>query len=201
MEMQDTAWWVLPQEHLLPIDTHAPVLAWSKIAVAKRAILAKEVLHEFEASGYLEKDDIEPFLKAVEELGGRLAQHDMDEDAFEGGHAIWIWPHSCLNLNITRGNASLNAFTSDADLTEKLEKIAELLKPITMARKATVHMLGKGRHGLELFNIGVAGCKIEEDNYQKEVFEGYSKLVEDLNSETPAGRLGILTGPPGTGKT
>ena len=42
---------------------------------------------------------------------------------------------------------------------------------------------------------------IETANYIPEVLLGYDKLVEELRADQPNGRLSILEGPPGTGKT
>ncbi len=68
-------------------------------------------------------------------------------------------------------------------------------------RKGMVFTLAKTMHGYSLRNIGLAGNPVERSNYSKNVVAQYDAMVEDLNSETPSGRINIMAGPPGTGKT
>lgn len=42
---------------------------------------------------------------------------------------------------------------------------------------------------------------LEEGNYTPEVLQGYHRILSDLGSANPAGRISIFDGPPGTGKT
>lgn len=41
----------------------------------------------------------------------------------------------------------------------------------------------------------------EKDNYAEDVAELYQSTLDNINTDTPHGRLTVLTGPPGTGKT
>lgn len=43
--------------------------------------------------------------------------------------------------------------------------------------------------------------KFEPGNYTEEVMSGYNKVLTDIQSKSPSGRIGIFDGPPGTGKT
>lgn len=68
-------------------------------------------------------------------------------------------------------------------------------------RKGMVFTLAKTMHGYNLTSIGLAGNPIERTNYSHKVLASYDHIVEDLNSEAPSGRISIMAGPPGTGKT
>ncbi len=68
-------------------------------------------------------------------------------------------------------------------------------------RKGMVYTLAKGMGGYRISHIGLAGTPIERSNYSQNVLAAYDHVVEDLNSEAPCGRLVILAGEPGTGKT
>ena len=63
----------------------------------------------------------------------------------------------------------------------------------TMARNAV------GQYSFQ--HVGVTGAKFYEDNYIDEVVKGYNLIHKNLTSEDPDGRLYILNGEPGTGKT
>jgi ATP-dependent 26S proteasome regulatory subunit len=42
---------------------------------------------------------------------------------------------------------------------------------------------------------------LERENYGSTVLEAYDRICKDLRAETPLGRLNVIDGPPGTGKT
>lgn len=54
---------------------------------------------------------------------------------------------------------------------------------------------------LKLINAGRVYAPLTEDNYTDEVLEGFRAVLDDINSDTPNGRIAIFDGPPGTGKT
>lgn len=51
-----------------------------------------------------------------------------------------------------------------------------------------------------IFNSDM-GCPLNPINYASDVLKDYQHIVQDLVAPVPTGRLVILTGPPGTGKT
>jgi ATP-dependent 26S proteasome regulatory subunit len=55
--------------------------------------------------------------------------------------------------------------------------------------------------GLRLHHLGYPGKAIIPTNYSAKVMEGYERIVNDIQSDKPAGCLSIISGPPGTGKT
>lgn len=55
--------------------------------------------------------------------------------------------------------------------------------------------------GIEVIEVGMAGSGFERENYNEEVQLGFDFIVSELTRSNPIGRLAILDGPPGTGKT
>jgi ATP-dependent 26S proteasome regulatory subunit len=64
-----------------------------------------------------------------------------------------------------------------------------------------VFTLAKTMQGYQIHHIGLAGSPIERGNYSSTVLAAYDHIVTDLNAESPCGRLVVLAGDPGTGKT
>jgi hypothetical protein len=67
--------------------------------------------------------------------------------------------------------------------------------------KGIVFTLASGPSGYHIRRVGVAGSPLERGNYSREVLAAYDHIVEDLNTDSPCGRLVVLAGEPGTGKT
>ena len=55
--------------------------------------------------------------------------------------------------------------------------------------------------GIDFQSIGSAAVQFEPGNYMEEVCKDYRHVVEDLKSYSPCGRVVVLNGAPGTGKT
>lgn len=64
-----------------------------------------------------------------------------------------------------------------------------------------IFLLKSDRNGVDLISIGTAKTKYVPENYSKQVQDKYNHLLEDLTNSDPCGRLNILSGEPGTGKT
>ena len=55
--------------------------------------------------------------------------------------------------------------------------------------------------GYHLTRVGAAGTPLERGNYYPKVLANYDHVVADMKAESPCGRLVIMAGMPGTGKT
>ena len=65
----------------------------------------------------------------------------------------------------------------------------------------SVHMLVSTPIGLRVQRIGQLRAPLERGNYTATVLTEFDRAIVDLNSDTPSGRIVIMDGPPGTGKT
>ena len=64
-----------------------------------------------------------------------------------------------------------------------------------------VYALFSTEHGYEVKSVGDTYVPLEWGNYEDRVVKDLRKVLSDLQSNHPDGRLTILSGPPGTGKT
>lgn len=89
-------------------------------------------------------------------------------------------------------------------LEEDVATIMTILKTFVVPPKDernVVKTIMRGSCGLEISTIGVAGRLLERGNYSDEVVTAFDHVVTDIDLEDPCGKLIILDGPPGTGKT
>jgi len=97
--------------------------------------------------------------------------------------------------------ASVSAVTTSPKMVRYASQIFDRCLQPDDPSKGMVFTLAKTMHGYQLSHIGLAGSPIERSNYDPKVLTAYDHVVEDLNAESPCGRLVILAGEPGTGKT
>lgn len=97
--------------------------------------------------------------------------------------------------------ASIQVATDDPDLIRKAAQLFDRCLQPDDPRKGLVFTLARTMGGYTLSRLGVAGTPLERGNYTPEVLKSYDHVVTDLNTEAPCGRLIILSGTPGTGKT
>jgi len=88
--------------------------------------------------------------------------------------------------------------TTSKKYLNEFKKIKDLLYE---KKKNDISMLTQSKSGYEFTSIGSINCPLEEKNYTQKVLDGIDHVVEEFSSEDPNGRLVILSGEAGTGKT
>ena len=79
------------------------------------------------------------------------------------------------------------------------EKAALLIEEIPPSNN--VFALAQTQRGLKLVSFGEFNQELSEHNYTSSTLEGYNHIVKCLSSKSPCGRLVLLQGAPGTGKS
>jgi len=98
-------------------------------------------------------------------------------------------------------NASAEMVTSSAKLMKHASQLFDRCLTHESAKKGHVFTLVATMHGYRVAQLGTAGNPIERGNYSPETLKAYDHIAQELNAEDPDGRLSILAGEPGTGKT
>ena len=143
------------------------------------------------------------------------------------GAKVFISDDSCLYISISRPSASDDdwipksmrkrrdavSVNLDASYTlyievlsfnkEFSEAVASLRTQLSTSKVEASHVyLAVSRNGQTYFDsVGLGGQALIEENYDAGVREKFNAVVADMMDETPAGRLTIIDGPPGTGKS
>jgi len=88
------------------------------------------------------------------------------------------------------------------DPTQHLQ-IAELIGEHILPGnvRKPVYSIARVGGDFEVVEVGLASKELEEDNYTPEVIADYKFLITELQRETPTGRLTLIHGEPGTGKS
>lgn len=143
---------------------------------------------------------IEEFSALFADKGGRLIEKSPFEDG--AGNVAYLWEDGMISLQLSSRNSmnvSLVSLKESFILDFKKEIEARFTQP---TKQGYIFAIMRGSGGnLQLTRIGYAGSALERGNYPKKVLADYDYVIKDLKSEDPSGRITILEGAPGTGKT
>lgn len=127
-----------------------------------------------------------------------LTWKDKDSDAISG----------YLDFYVTETPDDENKYfdiqllTRDQKLFDSVKEYFKDLKVVNTDNRGFVFSIVRNQEGhLQFTRLGVAGVPLEKKNYTEKVISDYEFIVQDLKSKTPSGRVSILEGIPGSGKT
>ncbi len=139
----------------------------------------------------------EKLQKYMADKGGRLIYRYIKSG---GDNTIYLWKDGIIDLQITGNYVSLQVLSHNQAF---VEEIRDFFKPQWLPPEKSGHIYAIVRQGMHLGlnSIGNAGIPLVEGNYTKKVQDDYRFAINDLNSESPSGRIVVMRGPAGTGKT
>jgi ATPase family protein associated with various cellular activities (AAA) len=194
---KDTDWY----KHTMPIGSRAEVgpATMATFPLFKRLFerdtgCLSQLYHE----GYSDKA-FDTVIAKMKEIGARQIYENLslgtEEYIFAIDDAmveISINKSKLITLSVASIDESITAFCKDV--------IATLFTSPT--KKGYVFAIMRNSKGsLELTKVGFAGVPLEKGNYLPSVVKDYEYVVEDLKSKDPTGRVIILDGLAGGGKT
>jgi hypothetical protein len=114
---------------------------------------------------------------------------------------LWLWDESIVEVELSGDTyVRLSGMSQSEEFIDNLRKV---IRPHLLPAKRQGHVFAivyqSGR--LALNSIGNAGIPLVRRNYTPAVMESFDFVIKDLNSAHPSGRIVILEGEPGTGKT
>lgn len=131
------------------------------------------------------------------EKEGRLIYRDLGS---VGDHAIYLWKDGIADITVSGNYVSVQVLSHNQKF---VEEVRDYFKTQWAPPEKTGHIYAIVRNGMHLGlnSIGNAGIPLVEGNYTPKVREDYQEAIKDLNNDSPSGRIVIMRGPAGTGKT
>lgn len=175
----------------------ADTLGWSPLM---QALLKRDegYLCEGYASGNIAPEAKKEIQEAVLSKQGRLIYKNSDHNFDK---CIWIWEDGIVELTFSNETSVVLSILSFREefVTELKELVrSKLTKP---SKHGHVYVIVSQGGRLALSSLGNAGVPLVPYNYNTKVLEDYKLIIKDLKSTSPSGRITILEGEPGTGKT
>lgn len=154
--------------------------------------------------------NVPELFKALAASGGRLllkvTERGQEVGPAHAGGAFWVGDHAILALQF-EGNGCVHA-----DVFAGCEPLAKFILDDVVAPFVTVApelpelpettnpvFMFVGAEGF--WPVGAVRTPLCRDNYTPDVLAAYDALLRNLQSAHPKGRLALIAGPPGTGKT
>ncbi len=132
-----------------------------------------------------------------------LAIYEDDVSANGIGSVTGVGPDTvvCITYNSSDGTSSVSCYSEDLAYARALKRWQNRNLHSVRSRSHIYVLNYDKQHQLELSDLGHAGSPLEPRNYGTEVVADLAHVAADLESGEPCGRLILLDGPPGTGKT
>lgn len=138
---------------------------------------------------------IDEFGKFMEGQGGirGVCQSDSEYN--------YLWDYSFINYSYNKktNSISISGYLMRPELIELMKTIENTF--VSKSKKDLVFSIVKSSFGLDIKNMGNGSSPLVKDNYNPEVISDLNAVIESFKSATPSGRICILNGEPGTGKT
>ena len=203
----DTPWWSQQPPELTTHSGPSWVEYWATKGLMEQALTSGKTVFSGRVGGYL-KDPLlgEYIISEVEDRGGVCVQRGIQSCC--GYSAVYAWSHGIVKLNVDGGeNGYVSCDLASTReswlymLTDIINKCITQKQPVSM-RRGRIFMMGVTPNGVQFFRLpGYAAVPMQRANYMPGVVSQINSSITELNSRTPNGRLTILDGPPGTGKT
>ena len=166
--------------------------SWIATEAAMCALEAGETIYSREKSGFL-KCTKEELLGKINSDIKKIYDADMSRCVYVGDSSLIVLEDE--------GEDSISITLLSTNNEEVERFVAATKENLEKTRKNTVSVLTSGMDGFYLTPIGTLDAPLVRENYSQEVVNGFDFAVRDLQSSNPFGRLVIINGPPGTGKT
>lgn len=185
--------------------TDFPVHEWANRALVCQAIEQNKTALSVSFSGHLKDITITDFFTYFEEKSHLFRKSfsqksfknaDISDFQSENTHiAIELFSQGSKNIRVHIISLSQEEFDNVVNFCHKH------ISPPEESRKSAVYMLGSGKNGLDLIYLGEGGSPLCRTNYAEEVIQFYDYTLDQFKRKDPKGRIAILQGSPGTGKS
>src|SRR3990172_1034009 len=198
--MTNSAKW---PEWMVSIDpqTHnpavAPMLPGSKAFFSMARVQGKTVYAEIFGL-YCSTENVKEFLTQFTDLQTLIIQSSEEEEYIAGT----IGEYTSIYLHLTGGEENYLDVTILTLYKDILEAFREIKKLKTKEKEiCDFYIVSRNINGFQLRSLNQPGQEIIPTNYSPLIVSQFNQAAEILKSKEPKGRLVILTGSPGTGKS
>jgi len=175
---------------------------WIEMGLTERAVRTGTTYYRGNADGIV-GDNAKTIMDNIETFQlGRRVYESVRKDGEQPSKIAWAWDNGGIIVDYYSGEEEIHVWVMSSD-RKVVEKMIDLMRRYVAPPKpgGRVYIIGDTPMGPEFYSLGVASVVMERGNYEANTLRAYDEAVEELKSSSPAGRLTIFDGEPGTGKT
>lgn len=175
-------------------DVSAPSLFLPRILQRFLSDLDNQQFRYKYVNGTLVKT-FEDLVARIEAEGGRCAVHKGESNF------VFLWKDSYIDISYAKKTAAItfSSYFLDPKVGNLLEEIEK--DYVTKTKKNLIFSIVQTSAGLEARSLGDGSSPLITENYNPDVLEDVNFVIDAFKKAPPLGRICILSGEPGTGKT
>lgn len=180
------------------MESQTGVSSWGTGPLMQEVLQSdSDCLYEMSESGSV-KESVDFYTNKIKEQGFRLVYKYLHETY---KNFLFVNDHSMIEMTYNNGNHFTLKGVSKSE--EEFNALRTFVKATfhPPVRKGYIFAIINSGGRLSLSSIGNAGEKLVPTNYNPDIIRDYRLAIEDLQSSSPAGRIVVMEGEPGTGKT
>lgn len=172
-------------------STHTLMAALSRESLRLEQILVGNIFY-----GSSSEDELRVLAaRACKELGG------IRHAAYNKSSMLLLGNDCFIELVGYEDNATINTAVIGIERANTVNAWIEKNLPPTRPSVDTIYAIAQSQDGMYLSKVGSIGLPLARQNYLPETLRELDHVIRDLLTSVPCGRLSILSGVPGTGKT
>lgn len=204
LETKGVDWSSLPQELFPGVGNPLEYTPkYFSSSVLTQHIMSQQTGHisEMSTEGTIKSDSKDPkgarYHNMMEKLGGRLLHKWVAEGYYS---SFYLFDHGTVHVEFSVTYVKVSALSSDEKfVTDMRRNVSKDFLPAVQS--GHIFAIVRAGQRLSLSTLGDASIPLVSTNYTPSVLEDYNFVVKDLRSDNPSGRIVVMEGEPGTGKT
>lgn len=157
---------------------------------------------DYYSSGRLKKDSIKLILEKAGNYGLRIFHEKLISSARSTATIILVSENTTFNIQYDKRHGWFRLISTEEKIFDELSLFVEsTFKPAATKDPLLYTCAYDYQKNLVFRKLGAPAKKLVEENYTKEVINQFKIAIEEIGKKEPRGRLLILRGVPGTGKT
>lgn len=172
----------------------APPWVWLRMTLLGEALRRGILLREVDVEGYTEET---PMTLVAALTGKGVLKKGVLK---KRGELVFLIDGGYASVTVSNTYGRVWAASTKDGVVEAIERIARL-KITPHSPKGSIFVLTRGPQGFALSSAGRVDAPLVRENYAPEALAHYDHVVGCLRTNSPCGRLVLLDGSPGTGKS
>lgn len=173
-----------------------------------RALSESKTIYDFFIGDkqLLNKKAKNQLISQMKKVDGNLLLQSLNPDIYDDLVFVWL-DKGFLKIegaHLIDKEITVHGIFLDKSFCKQIKLLIEqFLKPLEQEEdlNVSVYILGKSISGLEISELGEGGLPLIRGNYTKDVLSEADNIIDNITKSNPDGRLAIIKGPPGGGKT